>query len=220
MEALIEALAKAESPDDAGDMYNPFAYAASEKGDRNAIRRANFRLYLQQMAEYRPSAILVMEAPGYRGMRLTGVPVTSRKLLREGVESLGLFGASRGYQDVNEPGFERIEGEQSATIVWGTLAALAKDGQPPALIWNAYPFHPHKPDSPLTNRPPRRTEVAQGAIFLRMMLDLYAAHLRMIVAVGNVADASLTELGIAHEKVRHPAQGGKNAFVAGMTALF
>lgn len=214
--AFIEALAKAESPEDA---YNPFAHADGDKGERNAIRRANLRLYLGQMAEVRPSAILVMEAPGYRGMRLTGVPVTSRKLLREGVAELGLFGTSRGYQDVNETGFERIEGEQSATIVWGTLAALAKDGQPPAMIWNAYPFHPHKSDLPLTNRPPRRTEVAQGAVFLRMMLDLYAAHLDMVVAVGNVADTSLTALGIAHEKVRHPAQGGKNAFVAGMTHL-
>lgn len=217
IDTLIAALAKAEAPDDA---YNPYAQADGEKGTRNAIRRANLRRYLQQMAEYRPPILLVMEAPGYRGMRLTGVPVTSRKLLREGVAEIGLFGVQRGYQDVDEPGFERVQGEQSATIVWGTLAALAKDGQPPAMVWNAYPFHPHKPDLPLTNRLPRRAEVAHGAIFLRMMLDLYAAHIKQVVAVGNVGDASLTELGIDHQKVRHPAQGGKNAFVAGMTALF
>ena len=37
--------------------------------------------------------------------------------------------------------------------------------------------------------------------------------------MGNKAAESLNKLGIQHEKVRHPAQGGKNDFVRGMIEL-
>jgi hypothetical protein len=37
--------------------------------------------------------------------------------------------------------------------------------------------------------------------------------------MGNKAAESLNKLGIPHEKVRHPAQGGKSDFVRGMIAL-
>lgn len=202
--ALIDHLAQAPT---AADAYNEYA----PPDPYNAIRRANFRQYLLDMQARQPAVMLVMEAPGYRGCRLTGVPVTSRKLLLEGVPALGLFGP--GYQDIPEPGFERIQGEQSATIVWNTLAEI---GVVP-VIWNTYPFHPHQPGAALTNRKPRRGEIEQGQTFLRLMLDLFTP--RTVIAVGNVAHASLAELGRDCPKVRHPAQGGKNDFVAGLRAL-
>src|SRR5688500_1646064 len=93
------------------DVYNE--YAAGD--ENNALRRANLRRYLLDMAERKPSVMLLMEAPGYRGCRLTGVPVTSRKILQEGIPSLKLFG--EGYQISNDAGFEDVLGEQSATIV-------------------------------------------------------------------------------------------------------
>jgi hypothetical protein len=37
--------------------------------------------------------------------------------------------------------------------------------------------------------------------------------------VGNTAARSLQALGIPHEKIRHPAQGGRDAFVAGVEKL-
>ena len=37
-----------------------------------------------------------------------------------------------------------------------------------------------------------------------------------LVAIGNHASLSLQRMGIDHAKVRHPSQGGKNLFVAGM----
>jgi uracil-DNA glycosylase len=204
MDALIEALARAET---APDAFNQFA---ADDNPYNALRRANLRRYLADMLDHQPAVALIMEAPGYRGMRLTGVPVTSRKVL---LDDAGWFGKKCGYRDVPEPGFERVTGEQSATIMWGTLAAL--NVRP--LIWNAFPFHPHIAGEALTNRAPRRPEVEQGRAFLRAMLDLFQPA--TVIAVGNVADASLTVLGVPHQKVRHPAQGGKNDFVAGLTAL-
>jgi uracil-DNA glycosylase len=192
------------------DVFNQY-----QAGDNlnNAIRRTNFTLYLQQIAARQPQTLLVMEAPGYRGSRLTGVPVTSRKVLLEGVPALNLFGTENGFQDVADAGFEHIYSEQSATIVWNTLAELHHV----PLIWNTFPFHPREDGKPLTNRRPRKRETELGSKFLQRVIDRFTPEL--IIAVGNVAYETLTEIGISSTKIRHPAQGGKNDFVAGLTAL-
>ena len=203
---FIERLSLAETAPDAynqvGAGDNPF----------NAIRRANLYQYLQDTYALQPKIALVGEAPGYKGMRLTGVPLMSRRMLIQGIPSLNMFGVERGYQDVPEPGFERIQSEQSGTIAWTALAEL---GVVP-IIWGAFPFHPHEPGKPLTNRAPRRTEVKTGQPLLLELLDLFKPQ--KVIAFGNVAFGSLTELGVPCVKIRHPAQGGKNDFVAGLYA--
>ena len=209
IDQYIADLAAVAAEDDA--VFNQF----QENGDpNNAIRRANFRLYLQEMAQHQPDTLMVMEAPGYRGSRLTGVPVTSRKVLLEGVPELQMFGEERGYQNVADPGFEKIYGEQSATIVWGTLANLNRL----PLIWNTFPFHPRKPDQPCTNRKPRKAETELGKAFLMQLINMFQPQ--KTIAIGNVAYDALSEIGISCVKVRHPAQGGKNDFVAGLTEQF
>ena len=206
IERLIAALAAALTSTDA---FNE--YAANQPN--NTIRRQNLRLYLRTMAARRPNTLLVMEAPGYRGCRLTGVPVTSRKLLLEGVPALNIFGVDQGFRDVNEAGFENVYGEQTATIVWGALAEL---GIVP-FIWNTFPFHPHKPGQALSNRKPRQMETRMGAEFLTEVMKIWSFE--EVIAVGNVARDTLRKMGIECDKVRHPAQGGKNEFVAGLTEL-
>jgi hypothetical protein len=207
IDTFISELAGAET---APDAYNEYAIGP----DTNTIRRDNLRRYLTQMVERQPDTLLVMEAPGYRGCRLTGVPVTSRKILIEGLPELGLFGIERGYADVPEPGFEHIQGEQTATIVWNTLRAL--DIVP--LIWNTFPFHPHQPGKPLTNRRPRKPETDQGAAILHTMIAWFRPS--RTIAIGNVAHDTLGAMGLSCVKVRHPAQGGKHDFVAGLSACF
>ncbi len=194
---------------DGDDVYNEYA----PDNPLNAIRRENLSLYLQEMMVRQPDFMLVMEAPGYRGCRLTGVPVTSRKILSEGMTDLQMFGQEKGYRLTEEPGFENVYGEQSATIVWNTLSDL---GVVP-LIWNSFPFHPRKGDNQRTNRKPRAAESQTGAIYLKRVIDFFKPA--TIIAAGNVAHKTLTDSGIDCQKVRHPAQGGKNDFVAGMTAI-
>jgi uracil-DNA glycosylase len=189
------------------DVFNEYA----EGDSNNALRRENLRRYLLEMAERKPKIFLVMEAPGYRGCRLTGVPVTSRKILQEGIPELKLFG--EGYQLSNDAGFEDVFGEQSATIVWQTLSDL----QTVPLIWNSFPFHPREAGKPRSNRAPRQAEKDLGRVYLHAMLEVYQPEL--CIAVGNVAAESLQRLVIPHQKVRHPAQGGKNDFVAGLRAI-
>ncbi len=205
IDKLIRALAQAQLQQDA---FNPYAPGLAD----NAIRRANLRRYLRAMAARKPATLLLMEAPGYRGCRLTGVPVTSRRIMLEGLAELDIFGRAAGYRDVSAPGFERIYGEQSATIVWGALAEL----RALPMIWNAFPFHPHKLGKPLSNRKPRQAELALGAEILRQLLAIWAFE--QVIAVGNVAHELLQKQAIACHKVRHPANGGKADFVAGLRA--
>lgn len=207
IDALIRQLKNAETDDEyAFNQYSPH-------DPNNAIRRANLRLYLLAMRERMPRTLLVMEAAGYRGGRLTGVPVTSRRVLLQGIPELDMFGVDKGFHDVNDVGLERVNGEPSATIVWGMLAELGVT----TFIWNTYPFHPHKAGEPLTNRTPRKSESGVGAYFLKRIINLW--QFDQIVAVGNIAFDSLTKLGITCLKVRHPSRGGKNEFVAGMLAI-
>ena len=203
IDRYIAALSQAEVAPDAVNQY------AAGSAD-NAIRRENLRLYLRAMATRSPSALLLMEAPGYRGCRLTGVPVTSRKVLLEGAPALDMFGAGAGYRDTRDACFERVYGEQSATIVWGALA----DMRALPLIWNAFPFHPHKAGKPLSNRRPRRDELKLGAGFLARLLQMW--DFERVIAVGNIAADTLRSLQIPYAKVRHPAHGGKNDFVRGL----
>lgn len=204
--AFIERLSHIQT---APDAYNQ--YGAGEN-PYNAIRRANLKRYLQDVLEKQSGIVLVAEAPGYRGMRITGVPMVSRRILREGVPALEMLGEARGYQDVVEPGFENIQAEQTSSILWNLLPEL---GIVP-LVWGSFPFHPHQLGKPLTNRKPRTPEVKLGEPFVRELLEILAP--KKVIAVGNVGYGLLTAMGIPCVKVRHPAQGGKNDFVAGMRA--
>ena len=190
----------------------PDAYNQLGAGDNpyNAIRRANLLRYLNDVYARQAPFVLIAEAPGYRGMRITGVPMVSRRILREGVPSLGMFGVERGYEDVPEPGFEAVQAEQTSSILWGILPEL---GVVP-LVWGSFPFHPHELGKPLTNRKPRTPEIKLGEPFARELLEIFAPQ--KVIAVGNVGYGLLTAMGVPCVKIRHPAQGGKNDFVAGL----
>lgn len=188
-------------------LFNPYGY----QNEANCARRHNLRLYLTSMAQRRPQVMLVAEAPGYRGCRLTGVPFVSPLIMQTGLDDVDLFGGARGYQVTDE--WPEVQREVSATIMWQTLLA---NGFTP-LLWNALPFHPHRPGNPQSNRTPRTSELALGKPFLSALLQLFPVQ--TVVAVGNKAESALTQWDISFKKVRHPAQGGKKDFVHGIQKI-
>ena len=110
-------------------------YAESE------LRRARLARYLR--ARRRAKLLLVGEAPGYRGARVSGIPFTSERQL-----------SGTG------------PAEATATIVQRTLLELGLEDD--VLLWNLVPTHPGTAGS---NRLPTRAEVEQSDPFLRELAD-------------------------------------------------
>jgi uracil-DNA glycosylase len=103
---------------------------------RSELRRDRLRDYLASRAH--ADVVLVGEAAGYRGARISGIPFTSERQLT---------GAGAA--------------EASATIVQRVLQELGVADD--VLLWNVVPTHPGTASS---NRRPTRAEVRAAAPFL------------------------------------------------------
>src|SRR5205823_6929076 len=128
MEELISRLADATI----GDTFNFY-----RDGSGAEKRRARLAAYLESRRE--AQLLLIGEAAGYRGARVSGIPFTSeRQLTGEG------------------------PAEATATIVHRVLAELGVERD--VVLWNVVPTHP---GTPCTNRTPTRREVEAGIPFAR-----------------------------------------------------
>jgi Uracil DNA glycosylase superfamily len=121
---LVDRLATARI----GETYNQYA------GSPHLRERLGSYLETRRDAK----VILVGEAAGYRGARVSGIPFTSERQLT---------GAGPA--------------EATATIVHCVLAQLGVEGE--VLLWNVVPTHP---GSETSNRRPTRGEVEAASPFL------------------------------------------------------
>tara|TARA_B110000908_G_C10201067_1_gene425347 strand:- start:832 stop:1449 length:618 start_codon:yes stop_codon:yes gene_type:complete len=167
------------------------------------IRRNNLKTYLTKMKNLNPRFLILGEAPGYKGCRLSGIAFTSEKVLFE-----NSFFEKEQIEFINK--LDKLESEISATIVWSEISKLTTK----PLIWNIYPFHPHSADDIKTNRTPTNTELEEGKGFLRELLQIF--DIQKIIALGRKPESQLSEIEIPSVYVRHPANGGKNQFVTGL----
>jgi uracil-DNA glycosylase len=110
-----------------GSTFNQYA-------ESKRLRR-RLREYLETRAN--AQVLLIGEAAGYRGARVSGIPFTSERQLTGSGPA-----------------------EATATIVHGTLAELGLEED--VLLWNVVPTHP---GTPISNRPPSRAEVRAGLAF-------------------------------------------------------
>jgi uracil-DNA glycosylase len=126
MRSLIDRLASARI----GQTTNFY-----REGRGAALRRDRLAAYLAARAD--APLLLVGEAPGYRGARISGIPFTSERQLTGSGPA-----------------------EATATIVQRVLGdlGLAQD----VLLWNIVPTHPGTVSS---NRAPSRAEVVAGRVF-------------------------------------------------------
>jgi uracil-DNA glycosylase len=145
---LIERLAAAEI----GSTFNFY-----RDGRDAGLRRRRLVDYLESRAEAR--LLLVGEAAGYRGARVSGIPFTSERQVSG-----------------NAPG------EATATVVQRVLGELGLTTD--VLLWNLVPTHPHRPGCATSNRAPTRAEVEAGAPFL-----VELSRGRRVIPVGRLAAA-------------------------------
>src|SRR5260221_4688589 len=93
---FLDALSRTEVSDRACNQYSRLT------GDveRNAVRRRNLRRYLEDHEAIGPQALLIGEAPCYRGGRLTGIAFVSETVTLSGVDHARrrLRGRARGVQ--------------------------------------------------------------------------------------------------------------------------
>jgi uracil-DNA glycosylase len=115
-----------------GATYNQYA--------RSELRRGRLRDYLALHAD--ADVVLIGEAAGYRGARVSGIPFTSERQLT------GTGPA-----------------EASSTIVHRVLAELGAAER--VLLWNVVPTHPGTVGS---NRRPSRAEVVAARPFLEELV--------------------------------------------------
>jgi len=177
-------------------------YAGDNK--ESIIRKHNLLTYLENMKSLNPKFLLLGEAPGYKGCRLTGVPFTSEKILAS-----HSFFADFDFKFINE----NLESEQSATIVWNVLQDLKSK----PLIWNIFPFHPYNGNDCQTNRTPNEKELELGKEYLIKLLKIF--EIDFIAAVGRKPESKLSGIETKYQYVRHPANGGKNKFVEGIKEI-
>jgi hypothetical protein len=199
--ANLAALASTES------LFNPY----SDPFPGASARRENLTRYLGDMLLRQPHILMLFEAPGYRGCALTGIPVTSERIMLTGIPEWELFGA--GYRATS--GDLHGVSENTATILWSALRACA--GEPP-LIWNTVPLHPHKPGNRQSNRAPLVREERMGLPFIEDIIRL--SGFETILAVGRTAQRALETLGRQAIPLRHPSQGGKPEFVRGLREVY
>jgi uracil-DNA glycosylase len=152
--------------------------------------------------------ILVGEAAGYQGCRVSGIPFTSeRMIMGDQVPRVSCHGRRLSPR-------ARPWSEPSATIVWKSLHTL--DIADTTILWNAYPWHPFKPGKPHSNRTPSASERASGLPVLHALLKAFPAA--KLFAVGRHAQQALHELGQSATALRHPSMGGAATFHRGLSA--
>lgn len=103
---------------------------------RSRVRRQRLVAYLESRRD--ASILLVGEAPGFRGARISGIPFTSER-------------------QVTGSG----PGEATATVVHRVLSELGLEEH--VLLWNVVPTHP---GTASTNRRPSVCDVERAAPFL------------------------------------------------------
>ena len=125
--AFVEELAAARI----GETFNQYA-----EGSRAALLRMRLSGYLEEKGAAR--FLLVGEAPGCRGARISGIPFTSERQLTGSGPA-----------------------EATATVVHRVLGELGLEHE--VFLWNVVPTHP---GTETTNRTPTRTEIEGGLRFV------------------------------------------------------
>jgi uracil-DNA glycosylase len=224
IDAFIDRLASIEAPQGCANPYSICLPGVDIGPEAPAIRRRQLAAYLARRQDS-ARLMLVAEAPGYQGARFTGIAMTCERTLLgqkpgvtpEAVLGPGAQGTRTSHSGIGRNGPEKAHGfcEPTASIVWRELVALGLTDR--VVLWNVFPFHPHREASPLTNRTPSYADVAAHLDILAHLQGLVPAA--RVICIGNTARDHLRPLAPDLPTLRHPANGGASKFREGLRGV-
>jgi uracil-DNA glycosylase len=175
---------------------------------RNAHTLDNLELFLDYLFEHRHNVLIIGEAPGYKGCRLTGIPFTSGSVIRASRHEI--------FKRIGDKiTLLQFDTEATASVFWeffGTNRLIP-------ILWNAFPFHPRPEGNHDSNRKPTHIEIEEGKRYLLILHQIFCP--KKLCSLGRVGQAILSELFPSNEiiYVRHPSRGGKRPFIKGMAQV-
>lgn len=187
---FVQYLQGIETPDNHSFNFYRQSYRTS---DDDSLVSNNLELYLAKMQQLNPTVLLVGEAPGYKGCKLTGVPFTSEYQIV--------------HDDFFADGFEvlnkaSIDKEKSATAIWSVLSQVKNK----PLMWNIYPFHPVAVGG--GNGKPRSCDIKLGREILDLLLQMF--NIKEIYCLGRKASNAMCRHPQYCGYIRHPSFGGQS----------
>jgi hypothetical protein len=203
--AFIEALVEIKLE----NIFNPYRDVCPHCDQPNApaIRRANLTQVLTAAIAGGVDSIWLARDLGYRGGRRTGLALTDE-------QHLASHGARFSTTTLQQATQGPPVAERTAKIVWQALEFINS----PILLWNIFPFHPHPPGNPLSNRCHTRKE---RHVCRDLQLGLMAQlNPQRVVAIGRDAQLALADWGIQAIPVRHPSYGGEAEFLKRIAAEY
>lgn len=191
------------------NVFNPYCDRCEvhDLADAARIRRRNLETILNARQAAKIDSIWFGRDLGYRGGRRTGLALTDE------VAMFSVVSPFNRTAKIARATHGTPVAERTAAVIWSMINRLPRA----PMLWNAFPFHPHEPGSPFTNRAHTTKERRETAWTIEALIERFDNP--RLIAIGNDASKALTDLGFDHEITRHPSYGGQREFIETMERI-